>query len=844
MANWYVDNVGGNDSNDGTTTGTAVASLRGLAGKNIQSMDTIKIKRTNTPYTLTPLNVPATDIIVTSISTGIILVDWYDGDTVMPELIFSKDTSNPTYGCNFVGGNTKVITSNLDQKWDVSGTTNTTIAFAWSMFNNSQSFTYNFNVKKTFFKSDNLTTSHNARDGGSGGSSDYNCRLEYVGAWGVCNTPINCWGNFNGNPNSFALMSGNRLIYKAYANTSAVAAMVTSILQNNTILFDKDAGGGSYTNLHFLTHPATTNGWDTANFNNLFITKSGSAANIYGYRSASAANVPPGMNGNNVFGGLTSLTNNITGNPEGLPASFLTSFDETLFKSLDPDSPDFLIVDETVSGVDTYIRGKGLGGADIGARPLTPVGAGETDPDKVLKTSLVVAGKIDPDKLMEDDESGNGLLSLEKVLTTAGGDYVPADKTKYKSGESFGVAEIGEYDPVTGNWEAVTPEEMIAGASKKQNGLTVTGVQVVPAGADVRKGVNTGTTAGTCEVPATADVRKAVPVDNTVGDLDVEAEANLPLETDVVAGSPNFGPDLDKVPSADVDSLANLPDPAWVDSSQPAFGKNEDIIPSFVPDFASPENVLENDTTNNVPGEVPLSAVKETSGGDLPLNKIAPSEGGEYVGEESNTELNEEDVVLGKNFINLGVEKTGTAAGTETDYPDEEVVLNGVAYAFGLKTGRLGAINGSGLDFAREAGVTAGVFIQSLLGADWEPLRYFKEVEKNDFNNNAKKWGIRVLTDTLTDEKFGGKNTLDLDFEIKLTTDFDNRDGDDFEREAELDLINKMEAIRRQLIKTKFYANSSVRIVKNWNRQESEKIGNNVVLLVANFTVNFDINNG
>lgn len=378
MATWYIDNVGGNDANSGTSTGTALASLRGMTGKSVASMDTVRIKRTAVPYTLTPTAIPTTDIIITSISTGIILIDSYEGDTVMPDLIYNKDILNPTFGCFFVAGSTKVYTNFLNQKWIYTGTNNAINPFAWSQTNNSQSFTYEFNGKKEFFKSDNPTVPHVAQTGGSGGNGNFNTKILHTGGrFTGSNSYTNCWGILNQTTAiGPGLSTSNKFIYNAMANNDSLANMVITYLQNNTILFVKDFGGGTYSGLTFLTHPATTNAWNTSNLNNLFVTKSSGFASIYGYRTTSAVNVPPGLNGFNCFGGLTSKTNNITGDPDGLNQSSLTSFYETLFKSLDPDSPDFLIVDETITGVDLYIRGKGMNGADIGARLLTPIVSG------------------------------------------------------------------------------------------------------------------------------------------------------------------------------------------------------------------------------------------------------------------------------------------------------------------------------------------------------------------------------------------------------------------------------------------------------------------------------------
>ena len=87
-----------------------------------------------------------------------------------------------------------------------------------------------------------------------------------------------------------------------------------------------------------------------------------------------------------------------------------------------------------------------------------------------------------------------------------------------------------------------------------------------------------------------------------------------------------------------------------------------------------------------------------------------------------------------------------------------------------------------------------------------------------------------------------GKDTIEQVYEIVLITDFQNRDGDDFEREAELYLIAKFEEIRRQLRISKFGFSQQVRIVKDINAAECQKIGDNVIALKGKVKVSYSVN--
>ena len=215
---------------------------------------------------------------------------------------------------------------------------------------------------------------------------------------------------------------------------------------------------------------------------------------------------------------------------------------------------------------------------------------------------------------------------------------------------------------------------------------------------------------------------------------------------------------------------------------------------------------------------------------------------GTYTAIERYTDLPENEVKLGTVYLYNNVEKTGTLAGGAADYPLESKVLYPTAYAFGTKIGTLGTYNTSNLNIAEQINNNAKIVISNVLGAEWQELKYFKDIAKNDFYSNANKFGIRPLNDLKTNDVIG-KETLDLEFEIKLTTDFVNQDGDDLERIKELYLIEKMEAVRRQLRMTKFGNFNAIRIVKEYSREEVEKLQNADVLVCrAIITVSYGIN--
>lgn len=103
--------------------------------------------------------------------------------------------------------------------------------------------------------------------------------------------------------------------------------------------------------------------------------------------------------------------------------------------------------------------------------------------------------------------------------------------TSYKA-NSLTNNKTGTYDPITGQWEAVSANDLRSGVSKKQNGTTVNGLLNLPSESNVRNGTSydNATKTGTAHIPSASNVRSGTNVDNTVGTLD------LPATTDVKSG--------------------------------------------------------------------------------------------------------------------------------------------------------------------------------------------------------------------------------------------------------------------------------------------------------------------
>lgn len=212
------------------------------------------------------------------------------------------------------------------------------------------------------------------------------------------------------------------------------------------------------------------------------------------------------------------------------------------------------------------------------------------------------------------------------------------------------------------------------------------------------------------------------------------------------------------------------------------------------------------------------------------------SKTGSSVGAPFNDLLLPEMIVAPYQVLNRNVMVDGNAQAGSADYPSEDVVLVDVEYASGTKVGNLGRVDLNNSDMAGQLQAKAEQLIASLLGEEWKPLNYFKEVQKNNLNNNSKQWGIRPLGDVATDKLL---TRIDLDFEIKLTDSYNNKGSDQDERLAELNLIAQMETIRTSLLKTRWNFATNVGIIREFDKEEVDNINETTLVCRAVITVNY-----
>lgn len=174
--------------------------------------------------------------------------------------------------------------------------------------------------------------------------------------------------------------------------------------------------------------------------------------------------------------------------------------------------------------------------------------------------------------------------------------------------------------------------------------------------------------------------------------------------------------------------------------------------------------------------------------------------------------------------------------------PLPKFVQDGVQY--GDLTGTLGKINREDADISNQIAENMINEIK-VLYPDLKDLDYLEDVSKNNFRGNKNRLGVRELGLSSTGELVG-RETLDRTYEIIIVTDYINKKGSDLnQRLAKLDLLEKMELIRRKLRATRAGSYKNVRITRDYIEPEVEYLEeDNVAVLRSEITVNYRVDNG
>jgi hypothetical protein len=179
---------------------------------------------------------------------------------------------------------------------------------------------------------------------------------------------------------------------------------------------------------------------------------------------------------------------------------------------------------------------------------------------------------------------------------------------------------------------------------------------------------------------------------------------------------------------------------------------------------------------------------------------------------------------------------------SELDVPDEIYVLDGIVYAGGTKIGVLGKVNTDQLDISKQIKENIILEIKNIYPI-LEDLAYVEDISKNNFRGNKNRLGVRELDLAPTNEVVG-RETIDREFEIILTTDYINKGKNDTNQRASKDtLIERAEYIRRKMRKTKAGSYQNVRITRSFIENEVEFLENEGVTIIRmQITVNYRVN--
>lgn len=119
--------------------------------------------------------------------------------------------------------------------------------------------------------------------------------------------------------------------------------------------------------------------------------------------------------------------------------------------------------------------------------------------------------------------------------------------------------------------------------------------------------------------------------------------------------------------------------------------------------------------------------------------------------------------------------------------------------------------------------------VSTLLGADWQELKYVYEPEKNDYRSQRNGFGV-AFTGNSTVPGTTKAVTYDSEVSILLTSQFSNRSSDSSQREAVSTLLDKKELLDKNIFQKKLN-NSAVLLVSEIGTDAPEVVGDGVLLL-------------
>ncbi len=183
----------------------------------------------------------------------------------------------------------------------------------------------------------------------------------------------------------------------------------------------------------------------------------------------------------------------------------------------------------------------------IESNPLLVNPGGTTLADYALQTNspsralkkIAVVSVLYPVENMERRTSGAYLtdISNDEILSTAGGNWIKADKNYVVQGHNFGIGGTSEVAAFSlnyilstagGNWIDVNVTNVRNGIQWGVSGTSKTGLAYIPSASNVRFGINVDATTGTCYVPTAANVRFGISVDvSDTGLINVPAVGNV-----------------------------------------------------------------------------------------------------------------------------------------------------------------------------------------------------------------------------------------------------------------------------------------------------------------------------
>lgn len=128
--------------------------------------------------------------------------------------------------------------------------------------------------------------------------------------------------------------------------------------------------------------------------------------------------------------------------------------------------------------------------------------------------------------------------------------------------------------------------------------------------------------------------------------------------------------------------------------------------------------------------------------------------------------------------------------------------------------------------------------VSTLLGASWSELDYIYDLEKNNWKNSDKRYGVGVRAGSSVTGTTKAI-TVDQEFFVVLTETFVNRSDDANERTVLSDIYDKFDTIKNNIFQSKINNSSTVLVVSELSYEGPQNPHEGTVAVTMNFVIKY-----